>query len=373
MKLTTHQKRIVDAIINGTVCDIPSYLKEFKKWHLCKYDLTRPLAKFQEAEGGKQYKVIIDEDKAYVKGTTHMNMGIGTFNVETKFPKKPEDIPDDAWEYREAELIRNIKPVEVEYRGETFSFDFMEKGVNVADSFDDIIEFMSLWAYLRQESLILEVPRDVTTDDLGVLFELKPKEPKKETPFIIHRDENPGSSIKPIERIILDLSEFYPHPPTFLLSSYMDESWEINNERLKNCEEYIGKKILPTGRLRVFAKQFYTTAGEWQYRIPLFVSLVALLVSVIPIVQSLLPSKEPNYLAEINQQIATIESQLDAGLSDQDILDELSEIKDTLIDISSTLDEMETNNQSEAIANLTSQIEELNRLLSEQDTPSPTE
>lgn len=373
MKLSKHQKKIVDAIINGTVYDIPSYLKEFKKWHLCKYDLTQPLAKFKSEEGGNLYKVIIDEDKAYIKGTAPMNMGIGTINVDTKFPRKPEDIPDDAWEYREAELIRNVKPVEVEYRGGTFCFDFMEKGVNVADSFDDIIEFMSLWAYLRQESLILEVPRDVTTDDLGVLFELKPKEPKKETPFIIHRNENPGSSIKPIERIILDLSEFYPHPPIFLLSSYMDESWEINNERLKNCEEYIGKKILPTGRLRVFAKQFYTTAGEWQYRIPLLVSLVALLVSVIPIVQSLLPSKEPNYLEEINQQIATIESQLDVRLSDQDILDELSEIKDILIEVSSNLDGMEANKQSEILSNLAAQIEELNRLLSEQTGSSPTE
>ena len=57
--------------------------------------------------------------------------------------------------------------------GETFSFDFMEAGVNVADNFDDIVEFMSLWAYLRQESLILEVPRDIVADDLGILFELK--------------------------------------------------------------------------------------------------------------------------------------------------------------------------------------------------------
>ena len=54
MKLTKHQKQIVDAIIEGTVYDIPSYLKEFQKWHLRKYDLTRPLAKFTEEEGGNQ-------------------------------------------------------------------------------------------------------------------------------------------------------------------------------------------------------------------------------------------------------------------------------------------------------------------------------
>lgn len=205
MKLTKHQKQIVKAIIKGTVYDIPSYLKEFQKWHLRKYDLTRPLAKFTEEEGGKRYKVIIDEDKVYIKGIAPMNMGIGTVNVDTKFPRKPEDIPDDAWEYREAELIRNVKPVEIDYNGEIFCFDFMEAGVNVADNFDDIVEFMSLWAYLRQESLVLEVPRDIVADDLGILFELKHREPKPETPFIIHRDKAPDSSIKPITRIIIDL------------------------------------------------------------------------------------------------------------------------------------------------------------------------
>lgn len=362
MKLTKHQKQIVDAIIKGTVYDIPSYLKEFQKWNLRKYDLTRPLAKFMKEEGGKRYKVIIDEDKAYIKGTTPMNMGIGTINVDTKFLRKPEDIPDDAWEYREAELIRNVKPVEIEYKGETFSFDFMEAGVNVADNFDDIVEFMSLWAYLRQESLILEVPRDIVADDLGILFELKHREPKQETPFIIHRDKAPDSSIKPITRITIDLGEFYPYPPTFLLSSYMDEVWELNSEHQKNCEEYIGRKILPTEKLRVFAQQLYTTAGEWQFRIPLMISIIALIISFLPIIQLLLPSNEPDYLAQISQQIQAIEILVE---SDQAVLDKLKDIKSTLEVVSASLDEMSVNQQSEEINSLTAQIKQLNEWLDE--------
>ena len=360
MKLTKHQKQIVDAIIEGTVYDIPSYLKEFQKWHLRKYDLTRPLAKFTEEEGGNQYKVIIDEDKAYIKGTTPMNMGIGTINVDTKFLRKPEDIPDDAWEYREAELIRNVKPIEIEYKGETFSFDFMEAGVNVADNFDDIIEFMSLWAYLRQESLILEVPRDVTADDLGILFELKHREPKPETPFVIHRNKAPDSPVKPITRVITAVTEFYDYPPTFLISSYMDEVWELNSEHQRNCEEYIGRKILPTGKLRVFAQQLYSTAGEWQFRIPLVISIIALIVSFLPIIQSLLPSNEPDYLAQISQQLNNIETLVE---TEQVTNDEMQRIKSTLEAISESLDEMSDNQQSEAINNLTAQIEQLNEWL----------
>ena len=139
MKLTKHQKQIVDAIIAGTVFDIPSYLKELSKWNLCKYDLSRPLAKFEEEEGDKQYKVIVDEEKFYIQTKSPMNTGFGTYYVDMSIPRKPEDIPDDSWAYKKAELIRNIKPVEVEYNGETFTFDFVEAGVNVVNDFDDII------------------------------------------------------------------------------------------------------------------------------------------------------------------------------------------------------------------------------------------
>ena len=345
MKLSKHQKKIVDAIINGTVYDIPSYLKTFQKWHLCKYNLTRPTEKFKQEEGGKQYKVIVDREKAYIKSTIPMNMGImGTHNIEHEFMKKTEDIPDDAWEYREAELIRDIKPIEIEYCGEKFSFDFMETGVNVADNFDDVVEFMSLWAYLRQESLVLEVPKDVTSDDIGILFELKKKAPKKDKPFIIHKNNISKASINPIERIIIDVSEFYPNPPMFQLSSYIDEEWILNNEYKKTCEEYIGRKILPTEKLRVFAKQLYTTSNEWQYRIPLIISVIALIVSFLPIIQSLIPSNEPDYLGQINQQVEKIETLIGTEASDDSDLDV---IQKKLTEILQAITEFNSNDKTE--------------------------
>ena len=38
MKLTSHQKKIVDKIIHGEVFDIASYLKVFAKGHTQQYD-----------------------------------------------------------------------------------------------------------------------------------------------------------------------------------------------------------------------------------------------------------------------------------------------------------------------------------------------
>lgn len=373
MKLSKHKKRIVDAIIDKRVYDIPSYLREFGKWHLCKYDLTRPTAKFTEEQDGKEYKVIIDEDKAYVKGTTPMNMGVlGTINSEIKLRRKTEDIPDDAWEYRKANLIHDVKPVEIEYKGERFSFDFMEKGVYVADNFKDIIEFLSLWAYLRQESLIIDVPKDVTVDDLGILFELKPKEPKQEIPFIIHKDKNSKSSVNPITRTLVCVTEFYDSPPNCLISSYMDEEWVLNNEYLKNCEEYIGRKIIATERLQLFANQLYTTTGEWQFRIPLIISIIALVVSFVPIIQSLIPSNEPNYLEQISHKIKTIETIASNDLISHDqLMLQLEDILNTLEDISISVDDMNSNQESVDINDLASQIKKLNEWLAKYEVLIP--
>lgn len=227
----------------------------------------------------------------------------------------------------------------------------METGVNVADNFDDVVEFMSLWAYLRQESLVLEVPKDVTSDDIGILFELKKKAPEKDKPFIIHKDTLSESSTNPIERIIIDSSEFYPSPPMFQLSSYMDEEWILNNEYKKTCEEYIGRKILPTEKLRVFAKQLYTTSNEWQYRIPLIISVIALIVSFLPIIQALLPSNEPDYLSQINQKVEKIETLIETDVSDDSDLDviqkKLTEILKTITEINSSEKSEETTEKTE--------------------------
>ena len=362
MKLTKHQKQIVGAIIKGTVYDIPSYLKEFQKWHLRKYDLSRPISKFTEEEGGKRYKLIIDEDKAYIKGTVTMNMGITSINLDNKLLKNSEDIPDDAWEYCKAELIHNIKPIEVKYNGKKFSFDFVEAGVHVADNFNDIVEFMSLWAYLRQESLILEVPRDVVADDLGVLFELRKVASEPETLVTVHANEIPDSLVEPVTQIGNASGEFYSSPPIFLLTSYMDEEWELNSEHQKNCEEYIGRKILSTEKLRVFAQQLYTTAGEWQFRIPLIISIIALIISILPIAQSMFPSKEKENLTRISQQVAEIET---FDESHQTVIDKLDVLKNTLHDAAVSLDEISLKQQSQEIADLTMQIKQLNEWLNE--------
>lgn len=358
MKLSKQQKKIVDAIIEGKVYDIPSYLKEFKRVYTGKYNLTKPVERFSKAEGGKQYKVIVDEDKAYLKSKSPMDTGFGTYYVDTVI-RKPS-IPDDAWEFQDAKLVNNIKPIKFEYLDRTFSFDFVENGVNIANSFDDIIEFMSLWTFLCQESFVLEVSKDITAEELGLLFELKPSEPKSEEPFVIIKDNGADSTLKPILRINPDSNEIYDSQPTFLMTSYMNEEWAINEEHLKNCENYIGRKILPTAKLKVFAQQLYTTSGEWQYRIPLIISIIALIVSFLPIVENLFMPKEPNYLSIISQQLEEIEEDSENAYFNQEVLKELEIMRTEFKEIK----ELVANaNEKIDVENVQTTIEQIEALL----------
>ena len=131
----------------------------------------------------------------------------------------------------------------------------------------------------------------------------------------------------------------------------MDEEWILNNEYKKTCEEYIGRKILPTEKLRVFAKQLYTTSNEWQYRIPLIISVIALIVSFLPIIQALLPSNEPDYLSQINQKVEKIETLIETDVSDDSDLDviqkKLTEILKTITEINSSEKSEETTEKTE--------------------------
>ena len=64
MKLTKHQERIVDKIVDGKVYDITSYLKEFDKAHKQKYDIDGIRKVFENLEKDKSYS-FTEKDSYY--------------------------------------------------------------------------------------------------------------------------------------------------------------------------------------------------------------------------------------------------------------------------------------------------------------------
>ena len=122
----------------------------------------------------------------------------------------------------------------------------------------------------------------------------------------------------------------------------------------------------------MFANQLYTTTGEWQFRIPLIISIIALVVSFLPIIQSLIPSNEPNYLEQISQKIKTIETiASNEQISQDQLILQLEDILNTLDDISISVDDVNSYQESVDINDLASQIKKLNDWLTKYEDLIP--
>jgi hypothetical protein len=165
MKLSKYQKKIIDQIITGKVFDIPSYLKSFCKGKDQKYDIEELQNRFREEEREKIYKVMKDGHSAYTPSSGASSM------LDFRVPRKPDSITDDEWEEKPAELDENIPFQEELFAGQTYSFDFKDKGVFVADSFESVVDFIMLWTYLENEALVLSVDKPILAEDIGVFFE----------------------------------------------------------------------------------------------------------------------------------------------------------------------------------------------------------
>lgn len=150
MKLTPHQKEIVEEIIKERVVDIPSYLRVFNKGRNQQYDSFAIQEAFDKVEAGKTY--LFREDNAYYYTDIYDCNGkvSGSFrgpNTMTyEFKENPLSAPV------KARLEMRVKPERVEYQGKNYSFNFLEKNYLIADTFDDIKDFIALWSYKEQIS-----------------------------------------------------------------------------------------------------------------------------------------------------------------------------------------------------------------------------
>lgn len=364
MKLTPHQKKIVEKIIAGEVYDISSYLKVFEKGHEQKYDHDIIQATFDKVEIGKTY--LFREEVSYYYTDIYDQVGAVTksFRVPNtttyEFKDHPLSVPI------KAEIEMKIKPETIEFRGTNYKFNFLDRGYFVADDFNDIKDFIALWSYLKREALVIEVQKTIETNDLSVFFELTPQKVSSDNnPYWrTHCEEVSDTENETIPKLNVS---FLPYQDA---QNYIEHAWKMNEEHLTMCDEFIGRKLLTTSSLKIYSQSKYRTVEERSIRSNLIVAWVAVAISVISVVLGniipMLGVQETDYLGSINQQVASIESRIKNDTYNQKIIAELSEIKSTLADISKSIENSETENFSYTLDTLSKQIEELNKLLSEQ-------
>lgn len=360
MKLTPHQEEIVEAIIEQKVYDIPSYLNHFGKAHLQQYDFNLIQAKFDECENGQTYMFRKGNDSFYYTDTFDCN---GHFIKSQQVPNRTtyEFVEHPIKTPVKAQLIKHVDREIVDYKGKRYSFDFLLNSHLVADSFDEIIDFITLWSYLKREALILEVDKDVSECDLSIFFHQVPKKispntnPQWSTHYEILSDINDPEFTDTQELLY----------PDKCAKHYIEQEWNLNKENFLTCFNYIDKKIIASTELRIYRSNNFKTYEQISQEKNLFVAWVAVGISVLSVfIGNILPLTQPqatDYLSDINQQITEIHTSIDTAVSNEEVLSELQSISSSLSEISSV---QLSEEKLTVLEELQIQLEKLNETLS---------
>ncbi len=309
--------------------DITSYLKHFNKAREQQYDINNIKKAFEKNENGRTYMFRENSDCSYCTDVYDNSGNItGTLPILKKMTYTFRDYPISA--PVKARLNERIEKEKIEYCNSAYSFDFLQNHYLVADDFDDIIDFITLWAYLKREALILEVNKSITSEDISIFFETKEQKIKPDTIpnwkviFEIVSDKTETELAKGIQH----------HVPTKDATYYIEKVWKFNFEHLTTCSEYINKKIIASSELRVFKQKKFKTVEQISQRKNLFVAWIAVAISVISIIISnIIPhfqAKETDYLDEINQRLSIVEEVVSNNERDELIIKEMNDIKEVL-------------------------------------------
>ena len=359
MKLTLHQEKIIEAIIDGDVYDITSYLAFFNKAHHQQYDLDEINSVFEKCEDGQTYNFRLEQDSYYYTDVYDKNGVVcNTMRAPNKTTHEFRDNPISS--PVKAHLQESIDIEKCSYLGKNYSFDFLKKSYPVADSFEDVIDFITLWSYLKREALILEVNKPVQNEDISLFFELQRQD--------LQPNFNPYWTLN--YELISESSDTTPgklrthFAPTKKAMNYIENVWKLNEEHFLTCNEFIGKKIIASSELRVYKqKKFKTVEQISQYK-NLFVAWVAVGISVLSIlfgnILPLFQNKTDDYLFDLKQSMTAIEQSIENDVSNAEIITELKEIIDSLDEISKS----ETSEDTlKIVEELKKQVYEINKYL----------
>lgn len=253
MRLNKKQKAILKHIKSGEIYDLFSYLKHYNLVKHIKYDK-------QEVNN------LFNHDKICKKYYYPSNLTPTAVNVLTSehFFERLNAREIDENRYTPASLsinfncgIQNITIEEMIYE-----INFYE-GVYIATSFDSIIDFLSLWQYLKSQMLILEVPVELSKETIGLFF--------KENTYSFKKINHKSTEI-------LDLIDY----SSFSLSDkyYLDNTYSFSDKQYTICKAFLSKRIYPTTQLNIYIQNHFQTLEEYTQKSALRAAWLAILITV---------------------------------------------------------------------------------------------
>lgn len=193
------------------------------------------------------------------------------------------------------------------------------------------IKKLSIWSYLHKELYVLEVPKAIRKEEIGLFFERRSKKVEKNITDVTDNQKHTflkNLGIEGMQNELIKNFAWSHNPPEVDAYKYVDEILEFNEDNFIVCDYYLDKKILSTPELELFIKNRFNTSEQINFYWALIPAYLAIIVSlVIPFFQKQDNTeviKIQNQLREIQQEVLQLEitnSQL------QNVIDGLDNIK----------------------------------------------
>lgn len=307
MKLTKHQKNTIRHIFTGEIYDITSYLKFFNLGTIIKLDKEKVIEQFTSDNIPKIY---------YCSKT--LKHKYSNMMTEQEYLEKLHAHELDSEKYLSYDLHLSYNTgIKTElWDGSNYTLNFYE-GVYVANSFQDILEFLTLWQYLKSEMLILEVPHAFCGETLGLFY----KKAQVDDVKII-------SSCDKIKNI--NFTDF-----TYDDQYYLNERYTLSKEHCIMCKEFMDKRIYPSAKLGLYIQKHFTTYEERTQNKVLFVAWLAIFVSIGLTFAPYLQQEDKQNIESIVNDVKDIKSSSDLSEHNTKLINKLDDIiekLDTLIE-----------------------------------------
>lgn len=294
MKLDKDEKKIVDAIANGDITDILSFVK------FMKYD--------QESIFNKSYV-----DEKYHKTYENIRYICETRGLieHNKQDKIIECISDKA-SLCIPEIIFSSTCYTTTFNGVKYHFPYFSS-VYITDKVKEMTKFIALWQYLKENALIVELPKSCTEEDVALFLKRTPDNDKCENPFGENTDR------------VFDYSELKVSFEYFFNGGY-----ELDRENIENFAPYLVKKIIPAPALYIYIRKKYMTKEDLNNRRNFWIALAGVIIAFFTAIASIIVSVvDKGYhkeLNQINESLQKIEASIPENQDNTDISDKLDGI-----------------------------------------------
>ena len=328
MVFSGFQKKIIEYIRDERVYDITSFLFEFGFTKEFCYDEAEIKTQFDESEKGETYDVLKD-------GLSQGNM---TFSPSVGMQYERNAFTEKDFVKKRAVIDYSKLNKTKEFNGKEYRFDFLHPQT-VNTDLTKIIDFLIVWQYLKENGLILEIDKQISSKDISIFYSAVTKQGKD----IVQRDSLDTPNFIPVELPInKDLLKFIApatEPPKRDAMNFVSYEIIFDEERLKVCENKIGLKFLPTPELHFFIKRKCKTKEEYFNKASLVLAWIAIIISLVFSIVSFVfeivsYNDSQKDMAYYSNQIEIIQRKIDSidknTFNQNEIENILNEIKDEL-------------------------------------------